>query len=61
MMYNPGAQFRVTSRYGERIHPITGERKFHRGIDYAAPAGTPVPVAADGVVYRTGSETGWGK
>jgi murein DD-endopeptidase MepM/ murein hydrolase activator NlpD len=33
---------KLTSPFGYRIHPITGERKFHNGIDLSAPVGTPV-------------------
>lgn len=40
----------ISSRYGFRWHPMTGTRMFHRGLDLAAPFGTPVVVAASGVV-----------
>lgn len=43
---------RLSSPYGERNHPNGSGRKFHRGIDIAAPTGTPVYAAADGVIYR---------
>jgi len=41
---------RITSGYGRRRHPRTGEWHFHRGIDIAVPRGTPVPAAGAGVV-----------
>jgi murein DD-endopeptidase MepM/ murein hydrolase activator NlpD len=41
---------RVSSGYGWRIHPILEVRKFHYGVDLAAPKGTPVHAAADGIV-----------
>jgi murein DD-endopeptidase MepM/ murein hydrolase activator NlpD len=40
----------VSSEYGWRNDPHTGEREFHDGIDYAAPEGTPIRAAADGVI-----------
>lgn len=44
----------VTSDYGERIHPITGEDSFHSGRDIAADEGTPISAVYDGVVEATG-------
>lgn len=40
----------VSSRYGYRIHPISGIWSFHHGIDLAADFGTPVVTAAPGIV-----------
>lgn len=46
-------QWRFTSGYGPRTHPVTGERgKMHYGIDVAAPTGTPLRSPADGTVAR---------
>ncbi|MGR3280047.1 M23 family metallopeptidase, partial [Acaryochloris marina NIES-2412] len=44
---NPLPSATVTSEFGWRNHPYTGERSFHEGIDLALPTGTPV-LAADG-------------
>ena len=44
----------VTSDYGERIHPITGEESFHSGRDIAADEGTPICAVYDGTVAATG-------
>lgn len=45
---------RISSRFGYRIHPITGDRKLHAGVDIAAPKGTEVYAAADGKVVHAG-------
>lgn len=45
---------RISSRFGDRTHPITGERKQHNGVDIAAPKGTEVYAAADGKVVHAG-------
>lgn len=51
---------RVSSGYGMRFHPITGNRKAHMGVDYAAPTGTPVRTIGDGVVEFAGDQRGYG-
>lgn len=44
------ANYRITSPYGMRIHPIKKVRKMHTGIDQAAPIGTDIHASAKGVV-----------
>ncbi|ENF8748007.1 peptidoglycan DD-metalloendopeptidase family protein [Vibrio fluvialis] len=44
---------RISSGYGKRVHPVTGQMKFHRGQDFAVNTGTPVYAPADGVVEVT--------
>ncbi|MFT4299777.1 MAG: peptidoglycan DD-metalloendopeptidase family protein [Aeromicrobium sp.] len=53
-------QGRVTSAFGMRIHPITGQAKMHDGIDFGAPCGTPVAAAAAGTVRRVATAGGYG-
>jgi murein DD-endopeptidase len=43
---------RVSSPFGERLHPTLGVRKLHTGVDLAVPVGTPVRAVADGQVRR---------
>ena len=45
-----GWESRVTSEFGNRIDPITGERKGHTGMDLAVPTGTPIRAALGGTV-----------
>ncbi len=44
------AKWRLSSPYGNRADPFTGVKKFHTGMDMAAPTGTPVKAALDGKV-----------
>lgn len=46
----------VTSEFGWRTHPITGERKFHSGIDFGASMGTPIYAADSGQVVSAGDK-----
>ncbi len=41
---------RISSGFGMRVHPVTGKQAFHQGVDIAAPVGTKVLAAANGVV-----------
>ena len=54
-------QGRVSSNFGYRIHPISGTRRLHAGVDIAAPAGTPILAAESGTVIRVQNlSTGYG-
>ena len=53
---------RITSRFtGNRYHPILKAWRAHKGVDYAAPVGTPVRVTASGRVLTLGWNGGYGK
>jgi predicted Zn-dependent protease len=52
--YNPGSSFTPTSGFGARTNPVTGLPENHPGQDYAAPIGTAIPAASNGVVVYSG-------
>lgn len=51
---------RISSRYGMRKHPVLGYNKMHKGMDFAAPTGTPIYAAGDGVVEYAGRKGSFG-
>ena len=51
---------RISSKYGNRKHPILGYSKAHKGVDFAAPTGTPIPAAGSGKVVYRGWINGYG-
>ncbi|GEM_PF-3496340 len=51
---------RLTSAYGERPDPFTGQAKFHDGVDIALPMRTPIRAAKDGIVAFSGWKGGYG-
>ena len=61
LMKTPVDGARLSSRYGKRRHPILGYNMMHRGIDFAAPRGTPIMAAGDGVVERASRYGAYGK
>ncbi len=52
---------RTSSGFGMRFHPIIGFMKMHTGIDFAAPSGTPIQAAGDGVVMDAKWWGGYGR
>ena len=53
--------FRVSSPFNpRRLHPVLKTVRPHRGVDYAAPSGTPIKAAGDGKVIFRGVKSGYG-
>lgn len=50
----------LSSGYGPRKHPITGQPDYHYGVDIAGMVGTPIRAAADGTVVAAGRRAGYG-
>ncbi len=54
--------FRVSSSFNpNRLHPVLKTRRPHRGVDYAAPRGTPIKASGDGKVIFRGTKSGYGR
>lgn len=53
---------RITSRFDpNRLHPVLGVRRPHRGVDYGIPHGSPIRATADGTVEYSGTRGAYGK
>ncbi len=52
---------RLSSTFGMRKHPVLGRMRAHKGVDYAAPTGTPIMAAGDGRIELIGWKNGYGK
>jgi len=50
----------ITSYFGQRSDPLTGEEGFHKGLDFGGTAGEPVMAVAAGVVTWAGARSGYG-
>jgi len=61
LMKTPINGARLSSSYGMRKHPISGYNKMHKGVDFAAPTGTPIFAAGNGIVEYAGRNGGYGK
>ncbi len=51
----------ITSDFGYRPSPISGQLKLHQGIDFGAPPGSPVYATADGIISYAGFDSDYGK
>lgn len=51
----------ITSGFGNRIHPVTGKKSFHNGIDIKVPVGTRVLAPKDGIISASWEDQLGGK
>lgn len=60
LMKTPIDGARMSSGYGMRRHPVLGYTKMHKGVDFAAPIGTPIFASGDGVIEKAGRFSSYG-
>ncbi len=60
LMQTPIDGARMSSGFGMRHHPVLGYNKMHKGVDFAAPRGTPIYAAGNGVIEKAGRNGGYG-
>lgn len=60
MLWPVPSKYKITSGYGERVHPITGAKTFHSGVDIGCPQGTPVSAPCDCTVSRVWMDNRFG-
>lgn len=60
LMRTPIDGARLSSGYGMRKHPVLGYSKMHKGVDFAAPRGTPIYAAGDGTITKLGPFSSYG-
>ena len=51
---------RISSGFSMRVHPISGQWKQHKGVDFAAATGTPIRASGDGTIETIGGQSGYG-
>jgi murein DD-endopeptidase MepM/ murein hydrolase activator NlpD len=57
---NPVDFSRISSGFGKRYHPILNRMRDHKGVDYAAPVGTPIKSTGEGKIVHIGRKGGYG-
>lgn len=60
LMKTPINGARLSSGFGLRRHPVLGYSRMHRGVDFAAPTGTPILAAGEGTIARIGPFSTYG-
>lgn len=59
-LFQPLSHTRINSAFGWRYNPVLRRSRQHKGVDYAAPAGTPILAAQDGTIAKIGRQRGDG-
>ncbi len=60
LLMTPVDGARISGTFGRRKHPVLGYTKMHKGIDFAAPTGTPIMAAGAGKIMRIGRFSSYG-
>ena len=60
LMRTPIDGARLSSGFGRRKHPVLGYTKMHKGVDFAAPRGTPIYAAGNGTITHAGRKGSYG-
>ncbi|WP_158810712.1 M23 family metallopeptidase [Beijerinckia sp. L45] len=61
LVRTPILNFKITSGFGMRFHPILGYARPHLGVDFAAPIGTPIFAAGNGTIIKAGWNPAYGR
>ena len=61
LLRKPIAVGEMTSGFGMRYHPILRFARLHSGVDWAAPVGTPILAAGNGIVIKAAYDSGYGR
>jgi murein DD-endopeptidase MepM/ murein hydrolase activator NlpD len=61
LVRKPIADGEITSPFGMRYHPILHYARMHTGVDWAAPIGTPIFAAGNGLIIKAGWDSGYGR
>ena len=61
LIRTPISGARLSSSFGRRKHPVSGYTAMHKGVDFAAPTGTPIIAAGSGVVSKAGWRGSYGR
>ncbi len=61
LVRTPMLNFKITSGFGLRFHPVLGYSRPHLGVDFAAPIGTPIFAAGNGTIIKAGWNPAYGR